>query len=207
MRDGATACTGAVHPESSDRQNPSNPDSRPPTLVVRTRRGVAWQVALTIVVALVLLTTAGLEPVAARDWNRVDDPLQGAVGVHAGKVAGTGLSFKLPLQWFLYLQATGLIWHTSENQWHNYGFSLQYLLRQDQTMRLFLAGGVARYYHKKINDDGPDEEDTSWNGGLGVGTEFLLGSRVSAQVQLDFTYEGKDEDITLFPQAGIYFYW
>jgi hypothetical protein len=160
-----------------------------------------------VAAGLLLLTVGGAQPAGARDWNRVDDPLEGAIGVHGGKVAGTGLSFKLPLQWYLYVQATGLIWYTSENKWNNFGLGLQYLLRQDQRMRLFLAGGFARYYHKKVRDDQPDEVEENWNAGLGVGTEFLLGDRISAQIELDFTYEGEDENITLFPQAGIFFYW
>ena len=207
MRDGATACTGAVHPATPTRPDFASQDHRTSRPSAWPRRGIVHPAILALVAGLLVTAATGFGPAAARDWNRVDDPLQGAIGVHAGKVAGTGLSFKLPLQWFLYFQATGLIWHTSENKWHNYGFALQYLLRQDRQMRLFLAGGVARYYHKKVKDDGPDEEEANWNTGLGVGTEFLLGERVSAQVQLDFTYEGEDENITLFPQAGIYFYW
>jgi hypothetical protein len=161
-------------------------------------------------VALVLVATSlpGLPTAAdAKDWNRLDDPLQGAVGLHAGKVGGTGLSFKLPLRWFLYLQASGVIWHTADNKWHNYGVEAQYLLRQDRSMRLFLAAGIARYHHKRVHDDRPDETDVSWNSGFGVGTEFLVGERWSAQVELDFTYESDDDNILLFPQAGLFFYW
>jgi hypothetical protein len=164
-------------------------------------------VRVALSVGLVMAMVAGGGRAVAKDWNRVDDPLKGALGAHVGKIGGTGLSFKFPVQWFLYLQATGLIWHTDENKWHNYGFEAHYLLRQDQTMRLFIVAGIARYYHEKVKQDAENEEEVSWNSGVGVGTEFLIGRRWSLQVDLSFTYESKDRDIMLFPQAGAYFYW
>jgi hypothetical protein len=206
MRDGATACPRVVNAPVECR--PSVSPSRAIAVLARrlARRAVAC--ATPALLAALLVGAPGLDAVAwAKDWNRMDDPLEGAVGAHAGKIGGTGLSFKLPLQWFLYFQASGLVWHTAENKRHNYGFQLLYLLRQDRNMRLFLVGGIARYHHKRVHDDRPDEVEESWNSGLGVGTEFLLGERWSAQVDLSFTYEGRDDNIMLFPQAGVYFYW
>jgi len=148
---------------------------------------------------------------AAPDWNRLDDPLKGALGVHAGQIGGMGLAFKWPLQWYLQLQMAGGIWNTEDDKRHNLGLELQYLLRQDPRLRLFLVTGVGYFYHKEQgrHTDGREfwETDTSWNTGFGVGVEYLVGQRWAVKFDADFTYRGDDETITLWPQAGLFFYW
>ena len=47
------------------------------------------------------------QTVAQKDWNRLDDPLTAALGVHVGKTGGTGLAFKFPTWWWLYVQVAG----------------------------------------------------------------------------------------------------
>ncbi len=134
-------------------------------------------------------------PASARDWNRADDPLLDGVGLHAGKIGGVGLSFKFPLQWWLYGQATGGIWHTADNKQHNAGFEVQYLLRQDRALRLFVAGGIGYFYHQDRQTvfGGDDLVDTrhSWNTGFGVGVEMLRGERLSVQVEARFHPRGQ----------------
>ncbi|HOX25431.1 MAG TPA: hypothetical protein PLL30_12335 [Candidatus Krumholzibacteria bacterium] len=170
-------------------------------------RTLGW---LALAATLAILASAR-SAAAESDWNRVDDPMQGAVGVHAGKIGGSGLAFKGPLQWFLQLQVAGGIWNTSSDKRHNLGVELQYLLRQDPRLRLYLVTGVGRTYHKERHQrDGGVETwstSTSWNTGFGVGVEYLLHERWACQVDADFTYQGDDETITLWPQAGILFYW
>ncbi|MFO7653166.1 MAG: hypothetical protein R6X25_05015 [Candidatus Krumholzibacteriia bacterium] len=186
--------------------------ARPAARTCRRSRAVGCATRLAggkAAIAAVLLA-AGIvaaTPIAARDWNRTQDPMQGGIGVHAGKIGGTGLSIKVPLQWWLYVQGTGAVWNTSDHRRHNLGVEGQYLLRQDRTMRLFLAAGLSRYYHRERHDDRPDEVAEHWNYGFGVGTEFLAGERWSFQVELDFTHEGDDDDFLLFPQVGFFFYW
>lgn len=162
------------------------------------------------VLAVLLLAVLAAVPASAGDWNRTDDPLLDGVGLHAGKIGGVGLSFKFPLQWWLYGQATGGIWHTADNKRHNAGFEVQYLLRQDRTLRLYLAGGIAYFYHQERQPVvGGDELVTtrhSWNTGFGVGAEMLRSERLSIQIEADFTHEGRDGSVTVFPQAGAYFY-
>jgi hypothetical protein len=159
---------------------------------------------------LLLLATLAAVPASARDWNRADDPLLDGVGLHAGKIGGVGLSFKFPLQWWLYGQATGGIWHTADNRQHNAGFEVQYLLRQDRDLRLFVAGGIGYFYHQDrqtvLGGDDLVATRHSWNTGFGVGVEMLRGERWSVQVELDFTHEGRDGSVTVFPQVGTYFY-
>lgn len=144
------------------------------------------------------------------DWNRQDDPLLEGIGLHAGKIGGTGLAFKFPLQWWLYGQAAGGIWHTGDNRRHNFGLSLQYLLRQSGTMRVFLSTGLGYYYHREKLDfaDAPDRytvHDT-WNTGFGVGLEMLRKERLSLQIEGDFTHESDDGSFLFFPQVGVFYY-
>lgn len=147
---------------------------------------------------------------ATRDWNRFDDPLQSAVGIHAGKSGGVGLSLKFPVWWWLYLQPTGLVWHTADRKRHDIGLQLLYLLRQDATLRVYSVVGGAYFYDKQRHEqDGQsyEEVDDYWNWGAGVGVEWLLSSRWSLQGDIDFTYNGDNGDIYPFPQVGLFFYW
>jgi hypothetical protein len=166
-------------------------------------RGPLW---LAIVAVLVLTTGAiGAEP----DWNRLDDPLVGAVGLHAGKMGGTGLSFKWPLVWYLQLQGTGGLWHTGDDKRHNVGLEIQYLLRQDPRLRFYLASGWSYSNHQE-KVSGTDDDwrgDPDWNAGFGVGFEYLMGARWSVKSDVDFTYQRDKDSITIWPQLGLYFYW
>jgi hypothetical protein len=151
-------------------------------------------------------------PASARpDWNRLDDPLEGGIGVHAGWIGGTGLAFKWPLQWWLQLQAAGGIWNTEDHRRHNAGVELQYLLRQDPRLRLFLVAGLGYYNHRERERQGDGTESwrtqRNWNSGFGVGVERLMGERWALKVDLDFTYRDKNDSVTLWPQAGLFFYW
>ena len=143
---------------------------------------------------------------SGRDWNQTRDTMSSALGVHYGKVGGTGLAFNVPLKWYLYLQVAGGVWHDDDDKRHNVGSSLHYILRQDQRLRLYLTGGVGYSYHKETMDGGWDTEE-NWNTGAGVGVEYLQGRRWSWQVDLAFVHESEDGDIKLFPQAGLYYYW
>jgi opacity protein-like surface antigen len=173
-----------------------------------------WLAAL---LAVTLLVGFAADPVQAapradnRDWNREGDTLAGAVGLHYGKIGGTGLAFRLPLRWFLYAQVAGGIWHTNDDQRHNVGVQLQYLLRQDARLRLFTGVGIASYYHREKTGTGPDgdifAEKTDWNYGAGVGVEILQGSRWAWLFELDFVHEEDTGNTTVSPQAGLSYYW
>jgi hypothetical protein len=143
----------------------------------------------------------GYASAEVRDWNQLDDPLYEALGVHGGMSAGFGLSYKFPIQHWLYAQATGAIWNTKSHKWHNMGFELEYVLRQAGRDKLYLDAGLAYYYNK---DDG--EADKTLNSGFGVGLERLMGERWSVQVQLDFTYWDAEDSLMMFPQLGLYYY-
>lgn len=165
-------------------------------------------VAIGVCLAAVALQAV---PAGARDWNNETDPLQGAVGLHYGKIGGHGLAFRLPPVWFLYLQVTGGVWHTSDHKQHNVGVELNYLLRQDDRIRIYLGGGVGYFYdsEKVGTTNGADdwEKNTDTNAGLGVGLEVLQGKRWSWQIEGNFAYMGTSEDIKVILQAGIYYYW
>ncbi len=137
--------------------------------------------------------------------------MQGAVGLHYGQLGGHGLSFRLPLQWWLYFQVAGGVWHTSDKQQHNIGFNLNYVLRQDQRMRIFISAGSGYFYSKELvgTSGGEDIHDLekNWNLGGGVGIEYLQGHRWAWKVEADFAKLGKSGDIKVVPQAGISYYW
>ena len=162
-------------------------------------------------VVAALLTALAVPVVAAPDWNRVDDPLKGGIGLHAGKIGGSGLALKYPLAWYLQLQVAGGVWRTSDTRWGNFGMELQYLLRQDPRLRLYLVGGAAMYNNqdKKHDEYGQEywQNDEQWNVGFGVGAERLLGERWAVNIDVDFTYQEKEESVTIWPQVGLLFYW
>ncbi len=161
--------------------------------------------------AAVLLAVTPAAQAARPDWNRLDDPMQGGIGLHAGKIGGTGLAFKWPLWWWLQVQTAGAVWNTDGNQRHNIGLQLQYLLRQDPRQRLYLVGGFGYYAHRERHTDDAGLEtwrrDIDRNTGFGVGIERLLSERVSLQVDLAFTYQDDKDSVTVWPQLGLFFYW
>ncbi len=173
--------------------------------------GVTCFLAALVLVALPGLSDNDLAVAAGGDWNRTDDVMAGAVGLHAGKIGGLGLAYKYPVLWWLYAQAAGGIWNTSANKRHNVGFEFQYILRQDTTKRLYLAAGVGYFQHRKRIDSNGNQEtfETSktWNSGFGVGIELLRGERVSVQIEGDFTHESDDGDFIFLPQVGVFLYW
>jgi hypothetical protein len=150
---------------------------------------------------------ADLQAQTVRDWNDTGDPLQGALGLHYGKIGGHGLAFRLPLRWWLYFQVAGGLWHTQDQKQHNYGFNLNYVLRQDQTLRLFVGGGAAYFYDDEKNDQGVWNKETNWNWGAGVGIEILQGRRWSWKLEGDFIRHGNSGDIKITPQVGVFYYW
>lgn len=165
-----------------------------------------------IAAVAMLFATGAVAPAPAQDydgldWNQTHDTLASALGVHVGQVGGAGLAFQVPLEWYLYLQAAGGIWHVDDDKRHNLGLSLNYLLRQDQRIRLYLTGGVGYFYHKESLDSGGWDTEKNWNSGGGVGVEYLQGRRWSWKVDLVFVHQSEDGDIRLYPQAGLYYYW
>lgn len=161
----------------------------------------------------ILLFTFPLDAAAqqAKDWNKTGDVLEGAVGLHYGKLGGNGLSFRLPLRWYLYLQIGGGIWHAEDDQKHNLGAQLDYILRQDAHLRLYLAAGLGYFYHREmvtgVSGSKGWEKDEDWNSGAGVGIEYLLGQRVALQGELDFVRESGSGNVKIAPQVGLHYYW
>lgn len=199
----------------------ASPSVRPNSATGGARWGARWAAypvprLLLPLVAAALLVSTGARTASAQydgqpDWNRADDTLAGGLGLHYGKLGGHGLAFRLPVRWWLYAQIAGGVWHTQDHKRHNLGLELNYLLRQDQRLRLYLAAGAAYFYDKEkaplagLPENWDKNED--WNVGGGVGVEVLQGQRWSFQVEADFVHDGRHGDTKLLPQAGIYFYW
>ncbi|MEN8005947.1 MAG: hypothetical protein ABFS42_02990 [Candidatus Krumholzibacteriota bacterium] len=164
---------------------------------------------VTTVLAAVFLLSAP-NPAQAqgyRDWNDSVDTLEGGIGLHYGKLGGHGLSFRLPLEWWLYFQVSGGIWHTAGHKQHNIGFQANYILRQDQRTRIFIAAGTAYFFDHEEEPAGVWTKEKNWNLGAGVGLEYLMGKRWSLKIEGDFAHLGSSGDIKVIPQAGIYYYW
>jgi len=176
--------------------------------MTRASNGAACALLLAV---LAVLTAAPAQAQAHRDWNRVDDTMEGALGLHYGKVGGHGLSFRTPLHWWLYLQVSGGVWHSADTRRHNVGAELQYLLRQDDRLRIFVAAGAGYFYRReKVGTDGTSdlfEKRKDWNEGAGIGVEVLQGERWSWLVEADFVHDGRNDEIKVAPQVGLYFYW
>jgi len=177
-------------------------------------RAAAATVLAAVFAAIVVFLAPGparAERGAVPDWNDPADPLLSAVGLHYGRIGGHGLAFRLPLKWWLYFQAAGGLWHTADHKQHDLGFELNYILRQDQTLRLYLAAGAGWFYDRKMTgtNNGIDvwEEHSHWNSGFGVGVELLRGRRWSVQIEGDFMHDGKSGDTKVTPQFGVYYYW
>jgi hypothetical protein len=183
-------------------------------MLIRKREGARKMrfrsTAATAAALVAVFLWAAPGPAAAqgvRDWNDPVDPLEGGIGLHYGKVGGHGLSFRLPLEWWLYLQVTGGIWHTADHKQHNLGFQANYFLRQDQRTRIFIAAGTAYFFDNEQVRPGVWHKEKNWNLGAGVGLELLMGKRWSLQFEGNFARLGDSGDIKVVPQAGIYYYW
>jgi len=169
-----------------------------------------WRISrLASFLVLVLLVTLAGQGMArqdtvttVRDWNNYDDAILSGIGLHFGEIGGEGLAFRVPLKWWLYLQVAGGIWHTGGDRKHNLGANLNYILRQDQRLRLYVSGGTAFFYHRTSK-----VVDQDWNLGAGVGVEYLQGPRWAWKVEADFAYLGRNGDIKVVPQAGVTYYW
>jgi len=177
-----------------------------------TRIPLGWKIiVLSFTLAVFLPGILWAQDSSTKDWNHLKDTMKSAIGLHYGKLAGNGVSFRFPVRWWLYAQVGGGIWHVSDDQKHNVGFELNYILRQDDRLRLYLGAGMGYFYHRElVSDEGDDEiwnKNKDWNVGGGVGLEYLLGTRWAVQGELDFVHIGDSGDIKVAPQAGIHYYW
>ncbi len=168
-------------------------------------------VAVLAVGALLIPGPVQAQSGSTPDWNKTSDPVVNAVGLHYGQIGGHGLSFRVPVRWWLYVQVAGGVWHTDNKQDHNFGFNFNYILRQDQRLRIFVSGGTAFFHSKETFDSVGDQESynlqENWNVGGGVGIEYLQGLRWAWKVEADFAHLGKSGDIKVVPQVGIAYYW
>ena len=168
-------------------------------------------IILVLISALFLPGMLRAQTGSRRDWNNQQDPMASAIGLHYGKLAGHGLSFRFPIRWWLYAQVGGGIWHVSDDQKHNLGFQLNYILRQDDRLRLYVGTGLGYFYHRELLNNTAGQEtwskDTNWNLGGGVGVEYLMGPRWALEGELDFAHLGDSGDIKVVPQVGVHYYW
>ena len=158
-----------------------------------------------LMLALLLLAVSFVLPAPARaqtlDWNRLDDPMYEALGLNLGLGSGVGLSYKYPVRWWLYAQASGGVWNNKNDKRHNLGLELQYILRQSGRDKLYCGLGAAHFYHQESG-----RTKDHFNVGFGVGLERLFGERMSVQAEATFIDRGNKDTLMLFPQVGVFYY-
>jgi len=169
---------------------------------IMTDRRVPGIVRIVLAVTVFALLLPTLAAAQERDWNRVDDPMFEAIGLHLGLATGTGLAYKFPVRWWLYAQVAGGIWNTKDDKRHNLGVELQYILRAQGRDKVYLGAGFGHYYHKK--EDAWTKDNV--NSMFGVGIERLFNERTALQVEVDFLYQSDDDTVILLPQVGAFFY-
>lgn len=155
-----------------------------------------WLLSLLLVLVAAPVATAQED---RGNWNQDYDPHVAAIGLSAGLSSGTGLAVRWPALPQVMMSVAGGAWGDSDDLAWNVGVEAHYILRQVGRVRFFMGPAVAVY-----SDDEDDENNV--NASVGVGLEALLRPRVSAKVDLGFTYLSDDESVYPLPQAAIFFY-
>lgn len=133
------------------------------------------------------------------NWNQDYDPHVAAIGLGLGFTSGTGLGLRWPALPQTMMGVMGGVWGSSNDLAWNIGTDLHYILRQAGRIRFYTGPALALY-----SDDEDDNADV--NVSIGVGLEILLRPRMSAKLDIGFTYFGDDDNIYPMPQASVFFY-
>jgi hypothetical protein len=155
-----------------------------------------------VIVALLLSSCLVASAAAQEDrgsWNQDYDPHVVAIGLAAGMSSGTGLAIRWPAFPQVMMSLTGGALGISDDLAWNVGIEAHYVLRQVGRLR-FLAGPAFAIY----SDDTDGESNK--NASLGVGIEYLVRPRLSAKIDLGFTYLSDRQAVYPLPQAGLYLY-
>lgn len=160
-------------------------------------RQSGWFLATLLLSACLVASAAAQQDRGS--WNQDYDPHVVAIGLAAGMSSGTGLSIRWPAFPQVMMSLTGGALGNSDDLAWNVGVEAHYVLRQVGRLR-FLAGPAFAIY----SDDTDGESNK--NASLGVGIEYLVRSRLSAKVDLGFTYLSDREAVYPLPQAGLYLY-
>lgn len=159
-----------------------------------------WSLVLVAILrALGAVEARAQDPSARGNWNQSHDPYVAAIGLAGGMSSGTGLSVRWPALPQTMVSLTGGVWGESDDLAWNVGVEAHLVLRQVGRMRILAGPALALY-----SDDSDDEANT--NASIGIGLEYLFRPRISAKLDVGFTYLSDSGNVYPLPQAGVFFY-
>ncbi|MCK5050657.1 MAG: hypothetical protein KAS53_02870 [Candidatus Cloacimonetes bacterium] len=150
------------------------------------------------------------------------EELTHSIGMSAGYISGSGISYRQMNERFGYQIAGGTYYEyyvadedsLSDEEYLGWNISgtFYYNLKNWQTSRFYLLAGTAIFdiYDKEyIEDTDSDYEvndETYINIGIGIGLEFPLTKYLHMSVEWPWYYDGKLEFLKFIPQAGVHYY-
>lgn len=149
------------------------------------------------------------------------EELTHSIGMSAGYISGSGISYRQMNEKFGYQIAGGAYYYyepedeEEESELEEYlGWNISgtfyYILTNWQTSRFYLLAGTTIFdiYNNIENeyDDDEYEDDTFVNIGIGIGLEFPLTKYLHLSVEWPWYYDGKSEFLKFIPQAGVHYY-
>jgi len=155
------------------------------------------------------------------------DDLTHAIGMSAGYISGSGISYRQMNQKSGYQIAGGAYYNyepedeedefnydIEENKYLGWNISgtYYYILKNWQTSRFYLLAGTTIFdvydiTQNKFGDFEEENEDKTYiNVGIGIGLEFPLTKYLHLSVEWPWYYDGKSEFLKFIPQAGVHYY-
>ncbi len=150
------------------------------------------------------------------------EELTHSIGMSAGYISGSGISYRQMNEKFGYQIAAGAYYsyepedEEEESDSEKYlGWNISgtyyYILKNWQTSRFYLLAGTTIFdvYDTTQNEFGDyeeDEDETYINVGIGIGLEFPLTKYLHLSVEWPWYYDGKLEFLKFIPQAGVHYY-
>ena len=152
------------------------------------------------------------------------EELKHSIGMSAGYISGSGISYRQMNERFGYQIAGGAYYsyepedeedvvedvYTIEYLGMNISGTGYYILKNWHTSRFYLLAGTTIFdvYDKAKMESGDYEyeDDIFINVGIGIGLEFPLTKYLHLSVEWPWYYDGKLEFLKFIPQAGVHYY-
>ena len=155
------------------------------------------------------------------------EELTHAIGMSAGYISGSGISYRQINEKYGYQIAGGAYYNyepeDEEEEFNddiedskylgwNISGTYYHILKNWQTSRFYLLAGTTIFdvYDITQNEFGNNEAEnidaTYINIGIGIGLEFPLTKYLHVSVEWPWYYDGKAEFVKFIPQAGVHYY-
>lgn len=133
--------------------------------------------------------------------------LKHALGMAAGATTGYGLSYRYnPSKWTFQTTFAPIITEYSNRV--SLGISFLYYLAENNRTSLYLYEGNHYLYHKSKNpyeNYYPDENDSFWNNGVGIGIEFIIFKQVSFNLMAGYGFYDNFKQLNVTGETGLYY--